>query len=129
MRRLRVPLPRSRRPTSASLISIMTRFAGRDLACRRGERRVFAGLGFALAAGDALLLTGPNGSGKSSLLRVMAGLLPPFSGRLEWDGAAITRDPASHRERLHFVGHQDAVKPVLTALETVTFWGGVRGGD
>ncbi len=54
-----------------------TGFAGRDLACRRGERLVFAGLDFTLAAGGALVLTGRNGSGKSSLLRLMAGLTPP----------------------------------------------------
>ena len=52
----------------------MTLFAGHDLACRRGERFVFAGLSFRVAAGGALLLRGPNGSGKSSLLRCMAGL-------------------------------------------------------
>ena len=33
-----------------------------DLACRRGERLVFAGLSFRLAPGDALVLTGTNRS-------------------------------------------------------------------
>src|SRR5439155_419425 len=28
-----------------------------------------------------------------------------------------------------FIGHQDALKPVLTVFETVAFWGGLRGGD
>ncbi len=56
-------------------------FSGQTLACRRGERLVFAGLAFALAAGGALVLTGPNGSGKSSLLRLMAGLARPEAGR------------------------------------------------
>ena len=104
-------------------------FVGRDLACRRGERLVFAGLSFVLGPGDALLLTGPNGSGKSSLLRVMAGLLPPQRGGLEWDGIAVAEDPAAHRARLHLVGHQDAVKPVLTVRETALFWGRLGGGD
>jgi heme exporter protein A len=101
-------------------------FAGRGLACRRGERLVFQDLDFALEPGGALLLTGPNGSGKSSLLRMMAGLTPPLRGALAWDGAAISEDPAAHRERLHFVGHQDALKPVLTVAETLAFAAALR---
>jgi len=103
-------------------------FAGRGLACRRGERLVFAGLAFSLAPGGALALTGPNGSGKSSLLRVMAGLTPPEAGVLGWDGASVRQDPAAHRARLHFIGHHDAVKPVLSVAETLAFWAGMRGG-
>ena len=103
-------------------------FAGRGLACRRGERLVFAGLSFLVAPGGALVLTGPNGSGKSSLLRLMAGLTPPEAGRLAWDGAPVRDDPAAHRARLHFIGHHDAVKPVLTVAETLSFWAGMRGG-
>lgn len=103
-------------------------FAGIDLACRRGERLVFAGLGFAVPPGGVLVLTGPNGSGKSSLLRLMAGLTPPAAGFIAWDGAPLEEDPAAHRARLHFIGHQDAVKPVLSVAETLAFWAGMRGG-
>ena len=46
-----------------------------QLAAIRGERLVFAGLGFEVPAGGALLLTGPNGAGKSTLLRLLAGLV------------------------------------------------------
>ena len=101
-------------------------FEGRGLACRRGERLVFEALDFALAPGGALLLIGPNGSGKSSLLRLMAGLTPPLRGALSWDGAEISEDPTAHRARLHFVGHQDALKPVLTAAEMLAFWAALR---
>jgi heme exporter protein A len=103
-------------------------FAGRGLACRRGERLVFAGLAFAVPPGGALLLTGPNGSGKSSLLRLMAGLSHPEAGTLSWDGAPVNDDPAAHRARLHFIGHHDAVKPALVVGETLRFWAGMHGG-
>ncbi|HVC52231.1 MAG TPA: heme ABC exporter ATP-binding protein CcmA [Stellaceae bacterium] len=96
------------------------------VACRRGERLVFAGLSCRLAAGGALLLTGPNGSGKSSLLRLLATLLPPEAGRLLWGGVAIAGDPAPYRASLHYVGHLDAIKPALTPRETLTFWAGLR---
>lgn len=101
-------------------------FAGRKLACRRGERLVFRGLDFTLQAGGALILVGPNGSGKSSLLRVMAGLTPPTTGTLSWDGADVCKDREAHRARLHFIGHADALKPVLSAEEILRFWAGMR---
>ncbi len=106
----------------------MILFEGRDLLCVRGERRVFADLDFALAPGGLLVLTGPNGSGKSSLLRVMAGLLRPAQGALYWDGAPVSDDPGAQAARLHYLGHLDAVKPVLTAAENLAFWAALHGG-
>jgi len=99
-------------------------FAGRNIACRRGERLVFTRLDFSIAPGDLLLLRGANGSGKSSLLRLMAGLLQPAEGKLTWDRQPIATDPESHRRRLAFLGHLDAVKPALTAAENLAFWCG-----
>ena len=88
---------------------------------------VFARLRFALPPGGALILTGPNGSGKSSLLRLMAGLLRPAAGRLLWHGAPIDQDADAHRARLAFLGHLDAVKPVLSARENLAFWASLYG--
>lgn len=106
----------------------MTEFAGRELVCIRGERKVFARLAFRLGSGGALVLTGPNGSGKSSLLRLMAGLMRPAAGTLQWDGADVDDDPEAHRGRLHYVGHADAIKPALTVAENLGFWAHYRGG-
>jgi heme exporter protein A len=102
-------------------------FAGYRLSCRRSERMVFTGLDFAVPSGGALLLTGPNGSGKSSLIRLMAGLIKPYSGWLEHDGMRLGDDPAHHREIVAYLGHQDAVKPMLTVGESTRFWASLRG--
>jgi len=103
------------------------RFEGSSLQCRRGGRVVFDGLDFTLEAGGLLLLTGRNGAGKSSLLRLMAGLLPPASGTLSWDGEPVAEDAEAHRARLRYVGHLDALKPALTAAENLSFWAGLSG--
>ncbi len=105
----------------------MTLFAGHDLACRRGERLVFTGLSFRVVAGGALLLRGPNGSGKSSLLRCMAGLLAPIAGMQTWNDQPVALDVDAHRGRLRYLGHQDAVKPVLTVLENLMLWQQLHG--
>lgn len=102
-------------------------FTGTDLACLRGSRMVFVGLDFALRPGGALLLLGPNGSGKSSLLRLMAGLLRPFRGDMNWRGVSLKAEPDALRGHVHYVGHADAVKPVLTATENLRFWAAMDG--
>jgi heme exporter protein A len=95
------------------------RLSGHDLACIRGGRRVFCGVGFSVAAGNALVLTGPNGAGKSSLLRMIAGLIHTAEGSIALEGG----DPElSVGEQSHYVGHVDPLKPALTVTENLAFW-------
>ena len=100
----------------------------RDLACLRGERAVFAGVSFRVAPGAALLLTGANGAGKSSLLRLLAGLLRPAAGALLWEGGDALADRAEHARRLRYLSPQDALKPALTARESLGFAARLHGG-
>ena len=104
-------------------------FSAEQLACIRGERVVFVRLDINLTAGDAVLLLGPNGSGKSSLLRVLAGLLKPAAGRLTWDGQTLAEDREAHAARIHYVGHHDAIKPVLSVIENLRFWARLHDPD
>ena len=94
------------------------------LAATRSGRSVFSHLGFTVNAGEALALMGPNGSGKSTLLRVLAGLLPSSSGRIEWSGG---QEDAPLSEESHYLGHRDALKPALTPLELLNFWRSLLG--
>jgi heme exporter protein A len=99
--------------------------SAQGLECRRGGRIVFSGLDFSVRAGQALALTGRNGAGKSSLLRLIAGLLPPAAGRLDFDGGDAELSPG---EQAHYLGHQDALKTALTVSENLSFWIGYLGG-
>lgn len=106
----------------------MNRFKTTSLDCIRGGRRVFQGLGFTLDAGDVLVLTGRNGSGKSSLLRILAGLLPPTSGDVTWNDRSPLEYSDDRPMRHCYIGHSDPVKPTLTVAENLGFWAGIAGG-
>lgn len=86
-----------------------------DVACVRGGRLLFEGVGFALGHGEAALVIGPNGAGKSSLIRIAAGLLAPAAGRVEGEGArALLAETA-------------ALDPELSVAAALHFWARIDG--
>ncbi|GAB4124043.1 MAG: heme ABC exporter ATP-binding protein CcmA [Rhodothalassiaceae bacterium] len=96
------------------------------LGCRRGGRLLFSGLDAGIAPGEALLLHGPNGSGKSSLLRLLAGLAAPASGRILIDGVPAGREDLNALGL--YAGHALALKPMLSVADNLVFWIDCLGG-
>lgn len=87
---------------------------------------MLGGVSFRLDAGCLAAVTGPNGVGKSTLLRALAGFVPPVSGRVRWvDGDG---GDAPLPERLHYVGHADGLKGALTARENLVLAARLLGG-
>jgi heme exporter protein A len=99
----------------------MAELRAEGLTAIRGERLVFQDLSFVVPEGGALILSGRNGAGKSTLLRVLAGLIRPDAGRLLWDSANALADRVEHGRRVALLGHHDALKPGLTAVENLIF--------
>ena len=52
-----------------------------------GRRLLFSDITAEVAPGRCLVVAGANGSGKSTLLKIIAGLLRPETGRVEFNGA------------------------------------------
>ena len=99
----------------------------RAVACARGERKLFSGLTFQVFAGECLHIRGENGVGKTSLLRLLTGLSLPESGEILWDAKSIKSDAESYHSKLLFLGHRDALKEDLTALENLLMYAAVDG--
>ena len=87
----------------------------------RGERRVLAGLSLDVGAGDCVHVLGPNGSGKTTLLRVIAGLMAPEAGTVEWGGRETREQRDAWCTAFSYLAHSDALKPELTARENLFF--------
>ena len=97
-----------------------------DLACRRGNRVLFRGVNLKLRAREAVWLRGRNGRGKTSLLRLAAGLSVPESGQVLWGDAPVRRADG-FLPRLLYIGHSNALKDDLTALEALQFLARLHG--
>lgn len=97
-----------------------TRLIASGLTLRRGDRLLVEELDFDLANGQALIVTGPNGTGKSTLLRGLAGFLPPARGRVQ--GIFAGEEERGAGALAHYLGHVEGSKPALTARENLHFW-------
>ena len=75
-----------------------------DLTQRFGTTTVLDGLSLRTGDVNALVLVGPSGGGKSTLLRILAGLDVPTTGRLSFDGVPLPRDEAGLRAYRRTVG-------------------------
>ena len=58
-----------------------------------GKLTVLKGISLHVRQGEVVTLIGGNGAGKSTTLRAISGLLPPFRGVVEFNGADLTRLP------------------------------------
>lgn len=75
------------------------------------HRSVLKNISLDVREGEFLMLLGPSGSGKSTLLRIMAGIIPPTSGKVS------TALNVKHA----FVFQDFALFPWLTVIENVEF--------
>lgn len=100
---------------SASLPVIPSTLTSQDLVVRfSGSEEVLRGVNCQFPAGEIVSLIGPSGCGKTTLLRALAGLQPPTSGKI-----AITPPARASRGEIAFVFQQPTLLPWRTAIENV----------
>ena len=97
------------------------------LTCVRGEKQLFTDLSFQVGLGECLHVRGENGVGKTSLLRLLTGLSKPESGDVLWNQQSISAEPKTYHRDLLFLGHRDALKEELSALENLKMYAAIDG--
>lgn len=98
-----------------------------NLACSRGDHRLFSGLSFTLHPGQIMQVQGANGSGKTSLLRTLCGFLMPDEGDIIWRGKNVRELDENYYAELLYLGHLNAIKDELNALENLRILAGLSG--
>ena len=96
----------------------------RDIVKSFGQTPALRGASVAMAQGEILAVMGPSGSGKSTLLHCLAGIFPPDSGEVWYDGRRLDTLSEAERTRLRrtafgFVFQFGNLVPELTAADNV----------
>lgn len=109
-----------------------------DLSCGYTRTPVVSGVNLLVEAGQFVCLLGANGAGKTSLLKTVAGLLPPLGGQIVVDGKPLAEStPAERAARLAYVPQAHAPLFAFRVLDVVAmgrtarwpFWSGPGRSD
>jgi ABC-type multidrug transport system ATPase subunit len=104
-----------------------SRLAAIDLGRHFGRRKALSRVSFECHRGEIVGLLGPNGAGKSTLLSILATLLAPSTGRVEYGNVTAAQAGAALRARLGMLGHDLYLYPELTARENLRFFARLYG--
>jgi spermidine/putrescine transport system ATP-binding protein len=85
-----------------------------------GNELVLRDIDLEIARGEFVTLLGPSGCGKTTMLRIVAGLLRPTTGRIVLSGEDITHVPA-HKRAVNMVFQRPTLFPHLDVFENVAF--------
>jgi ABC-2 type transport system ATP-binding protein len=88
-----------------------------------GETRALNDISLTVPRGKVLVLLGPNGSGKTTILKLIATVLLPDSGRVLVEGADTRETPGHVRGHVGFaVAAERSFFPRLSARENLDFF-------
>lgn len=95
--------------------------------CVESSREILKNINFTLDDSKFIVITGPNGGGKSTLAKVIAGILPPTSGKILLDGKDITNSSITERAKLGigFAFQQPVRFKGITVRDLITLAAGV----
>jgi ABC-2 type transport system ATP-binding protein len=89
--------------------------------------RAVNSLSFDVRAGEIFGLVGPDGAGKTTTMRMLAGIMPPDSGKATVAGFDVARDPEGAKHALSYMPQRFGLYEDLTVDENIRFYGDLFG--
>jgi ABC-2 type transport system ATP-binding protein len=99
----------------------------KDLSRHFGDFKAVDRISFEVRQGEIFGFLGPNGAGKSTTIRMLNGLLLPTSGAGQVAGLDIIRQSEQIKQRIGYMSQRFSLYEDLTAMENLTFFGGIYG--
>jgi ABC-2 type transport system ATP-binding protein len=98
-----------------------------NLTKRYGSVTAVNGITFEVGKGEIVGFLGPNGAGKSTTMRMLAGYLPPSSGRAEIAGYDIFNDSLRARERIGYMPESVPLYNDMRVFEYLKYRASLKG--
>jgi len=92
-----------------------------------GDFRAVNDLSFTIQSNTVVGFLGLNGAGKTSTLKVLAGLLPPSSGKVTMDGVDLADASVSFRSKIGFLPEDPPLYLEMTVSAFLGYVGSIRG--
>ena len=89
-----------------------------DVSYRINACLIVENVSLSISPGDWLCIAGRNGSGKSTLLKLMAGLIVPSTGVIEFEGYPY-KDLPNKNQKLAMLSQRSSVSADLTVQDLV----------
>ncbi len=83
---------------------------------------VLRDIDFKIESGEVVMLLGANATGKSTLLKLIATIYKPTSGRIFLDGVDISKSPKYMRERVSYIPEIPILVSELSMDENIKFF-------
>jgi ABC-2 type transport system ATP-binding protein len=90
-------------------------------------KKVLDGISFEISEPGVYIVLGPNGAGKTTLLRTLAGILRPYTGRVEING--IPSQEKEARRQIDYITHLDGIPEGMNVHDGLKFYADVEGGS
>jgi ABC-2 type transport system ATP-binding protein len=88
-------------------------------------RKVLEDISFRINEPAIYVVLGPNGAGKTTLFRTLAGILKPYSGRVEIGGYPSESQQA--REQLDYLTHIEGIPEGMSVINALRFYANIAG--
>ena len=93
----------------------------KNLECFREERTIFQRLSCEIESNQTMLVRGKNGSGKTSFLRLVAGYLKNYNGKVLFNDNDLQQNNEPLTD-FRFIGQKNSLKDNLTVRKNIEMW-------